>query len=95
MRKQGFWIWQTRSVAEPWALRIDLAKDNRVLKASFELCADWIPNESKVFKFVELPVTRIIPEVSAICESLGHPLNKADIEQIEEDIYFFRKAYYF
>lgn len=95
MREQGFWIWQSRKVAEPWALRIDLAKERKTLRAKVALHAEWIPNESKVFRFEEMPVSRIVPEVSAICASLEHQLTKEDIGQIEDDLSFFRKAYYF
>lgn len=93
MKVQRCLIYQQASVEEPWALTFEVSKEQRKWKASAELMADWVPNRSKVFRFAETNLNASVKAVAATCKTLGHEMTQADLDQIHNELDYFKKSF--
>ena len=93
MKVQRRLIYQQASVEEPWALTFEVTKDQRRWKASAELMADWVPNRSKVFRFAETNLNASVKAVAETCKTLGHEMTQADLDQIHDELGYFKKTF--
>lgn len=93
MKVQRCLIYQQAQVEEPWALSFEVTKEQRTWRANAELMADWVPNRSKVFRFAETNLSASVKAIAATCKALGHEMTQADLDQIQNELDYFKKSF--
>jgi hypothetical protein len=96
MKEQTQWIFQSRNVADPWAIHLMARKERRRIRASTKIYADWFTNPSKCFLIDDMSIVKTASWIDAIGHVLAahdHPLTKCDREQLERDLNELKKNF--
>lgn len=88
-------MYQAGNVSESWAIRLECCKSQRNVSANAEIYADYIDNGTHITKCCSKLNNNasLILLIGNELAFYGHPLNEADVQQIDEALTDIRQSF--